>query len=87
MQQAPISRGLREKWKSTQKLLNRNTVNVSYKCIPNMNSVVSSHNTKLLHRNTDHQLTQGCNCQGGPGTCPLTQAECQKKNVIYVASV
>ena len=52
-----------------------------------MNSVVSSHNTKLLQRNTDHHQAQGCNCQGGPGTCPLTPAECQKDNVIYVASV
>ena len=70
-----------------RKLLNRNTVKVSYKCMPNMNSVVSSHNTKLLQRDTDHQQVQGCNCQGGPGTCPLTPAECQKDNVIYVASV
>ena len=70
-----------------RKLLNRNTVKVSYKCMPNMNSVVSSHNTKLLQRDTDHQHVQGCNCQGGPGTCPLTPAECQRDNVIYVASV
>ena len=70
-----------------RKLLNRITVKVLYKCMPNMNSVVSSHNTKLLQKETNQQQVEGCNCQGGPGTCPLTPAECQKKNVIYVASV
>ena len=69
-----------------RKLLNRNTVKVSYKCKPNISSVVGSYNTKLLQRNTDHQVTQGCNCQGGSGTCPLTSAEYQKDNVFYVAN-
>jgi hypothetical protein len=55
--------------------------------MPNMGSIVSSHNTKLLQRDPNQQQAQGCNCQGGPGTCPLTPAECQKDNVIYVASV
>ena len=70
-----------------RKLFNRSTVKVLYKCMPDMGSIVSSHNTKLLQRDPNQQQVQGCNCQGGPGTCPLTPAECQKDKVIYVASV
>ena len=51
-----------------------------------MVSIVSSHNTKLLQRDQQPPVT-GCNCKDGPTTCPLTPAECQKDNVIYVASV
>ena len=42
---------------------------------------------KLLQRDPNQQQAQGCNCQGGPGTFPLTPAECQKGKVIYVGSV
>lgn len=70
-----------------RKLFNRSTVKVSYKCMPNMGSIVSSHNNKLLQRDTAQQQARGCNCQGGPDSCPLTPAECQKDKVIYVASV
>ena len=72
----------------TRKLFNRSTVKISYKCMPNMGKIVSSHNSKLL--NTDNQQQEeeeGCNCRGGPDTCPLSPAVCQKTNVIYVASV
>ena len=69
-----------------RKLFNRSTVKVSYKCMPNMSSLVSSHNVKLLQKDDHQQQPQGCNCQGGPHTCPLTPAECQKDNVIYVAT-
>ena len=48
---------------------------------------MSSHNTKLLQKDQNQQHVQGCNCQGGPGNCPLTPAECQKDNVIYVSSI
>ena len=70
-----------------RKLFNRNTVKVSYKCMPNMGSIVSKHNTMQLLGNQPQQEAQGCNCQGGPGNCPLNPPECQKDNVIYVASV
>ena len=54
-----------------RKLFNRNTVKVSYKCMPNMSSIVSKHNTVLLHDDQQQQQVQGCNCQGGPDNCPL----------------
>ena len=70
-----------------KKLFNRNTVKISYKCMPNMSSAVSSHNTKLLQQDNAGQQTQGCNCRGGPGNCPLPPGQCQKDKIIYVASV
>ena len=69
-----------------KKILNRNTVKIGYKCMPNMGSLVSKHNTKLLMEEKPQQA-QGCNCTGGPTTCPLPAPECQKESVIYVASV
>ena len=70
-----------------RKLFNRNTVKVSYKCMPNMGSIISSHNTKLLQKDLQPRQVQGCNCRGGPDNCPLDPAECLKDNVIYVATV
>ena len=54
--------------------------------MPNMGSLVSRHNTKLLMDDNPVQ-GPGCNCQGGPTNCPPPTPECQKDNVIYVASV
>ena len=58
------------------------------KCMPNMGKIVSSHSSNRLSTDDQQQEEEeGCNCRGGPDTCPLTPAECQKTNVIYVASV
>ena len=69
-----------------RKLLNRNTVKIGYKCMPNMGALVSNHNNKLLKKD-NISPNPGCNCTDGPDTCPLTPPECQKDSVIYVASV
>ena len=53
------------------KLFTRQTVKVSYKCMPSMAQAVSQHNMSVLH---DDQLAvqqPGCNCRGGPGSCPV----------------
>ena len=70
-----------------KKLFNRSTVKVSYKTMPNMSSIVSSHNTRLLNSDSTQQQEEGCNCKDGPDTCPLNPAECKKSSVIYVGSV
>ena len=69
-----------------KKLVKRSTIKISYKCMPNMGTLVSSHNSKLLRQNNTPP-DQGCNCQGGPNTCPLAVPECKKRSVVYVASV
>ena len=42
------------------KIFNRNTVKVSYSCLRNMSSIISSHNRNILSRK---QKSFGCNCR------------------------
>ena len=66
------------------KLFNRQTVKLSYRCMPNMAQAVSGHNKKLLKE--ENQTDGGCNCQGGPLSCPVG-GKCLTSNVIYEATV
>ena len=47
------------------KLINRNTVKISYRCMPNMGQVLATHNAKILKQEEVQQLPPGCNCRGG----------------------
>ena len=55
---------------------------VSYSCISNMSSIVSSHNKSLLRPKTTEY---GCNCRTRE-KCPL-QNQCLTPNLIYLADV
>ena len=68
------------------KIFNRNTLKVSYGCMPNIGGIISSHNKKILGENK--QLERGsCNCQRRyKGKCPLN-GECLSGNVMYEAKV
>ena len=63
------------------KIFNRNTVKLSYSCMPNMQEIISSHNKQILQRSTD--TTKPCNCRG---PCPVG-GECRREAVIYKATV
>ena len=65
------------------KLFNRNTVKVSYSCMPNMGAIIASHNAKILAGPEDVPRT--CNCRK-PETCPL-EGECLKSSIVYKATV
>ena len=67
------------------KIINRNTVKVSYRCMPNMSQVLTSHNVKIAKQQVQ-QTPPGCNCQGGPAVCPLDGA-CQTSSLVYEATV
>ena len=68
-------------------LFTRQTVKVSYKCMPKMAQAVSRHNVKVLQDNQQQQAQlPGCNCQGGPGNCPV-QGRCKTDCVVYRATV
>ena len=67
------------------KIINRNTVNVSYRCMPNMGQVIAMHNTKIAKAQVQ-KTPPGCNCQGGPTKCPVNGA-CQTEGVVYEATV
>ena len=67
------------------KILNRNTVKISYRTMPNMKQVLSMHNSKVTYQQ-EHIPPPGCNCRGGVAVCPL-EGICQTKGVVYEAKV
>ena len=71
-----------------KKLFNRNNVKVSYSCMPNMGSIIKSHNTRILTPPPPARA-KTCNCQRpGPNSenCPL-KGECITESVVYKATV
>ena len=66
------------------KIINRNTVKISYRCSPNMGQIISSHNSKLLQGEKSSEERK-CNCRKN-AICPLG-GKCLEKNVIYQATV
>lgn len=67
------------------KLLNRNTVKLSYRTMPNMGQNIARHNAKILSENEPDKTTTGCNCQKSR-TCPMP-GKCLSEGVIYGATV
>ena len=63
-----------------RKICNRNTIKLSYRCTPNMGSVISARNSKLLEPHQPANVN-GCNCRDKQA-CPA-QGNCQAKSVIY----
>ena len=66
------------------KHLNRNTVKVSYRTLPNMQSIISGHNKKVLGSG-QRLVEKGCNCRV-PRDCPL-DGRCLSNDVIYKNTV
>lgn len=69
------------------KLLNRNTVKLSYSCMPNIKQIISSHNTSVLKKSQPQPdvNTNTCNCRDS-NNCPL-ENKCLISSVIYQATV
>ena len=59
---------------------------VSYSCMPNMATIISSHNKYLLSKKQEPKTTiLPCNCSDS-ANCSLN-GECRKKAVMYKASI
>ena len=67
------------------KLINRNTVKVSYSCMPNMKQVIAKHNCKIKQSPNHQENERKCNCRN-KDTCPL-EGECLTQSIIYQATV
>ena len=72
------------------KIFNRHTLKLSYSCMPNMKTIISSRNKKLLSdcnqsRNSTQTLDKECNCRK-KDQCPL-EGKCLTSNVVYQATV
>lgn len=65
------------------KIFNRNTVKVSYSCMPNIATIIQSHNRKTLSRKPPP--SRDCNCRAKEN-CPL-QGKCLASGIVYRAKV
>jgi hypothetical protein len=68
------------------KLFNRQTVKISYKCMPNMAQAVARHNVKVLKEDQRVEEQPGCNCEGGQASCPV-QGSFKTKVVVYETAI
>ena len=68
------------------KILNRNTLKVSYSCMPSVGSYISSHNISTLVKfRSTGQPERTCNCNN-PERCPLN-GECLTKASVYKGNI
>ena len=70
-------------------VINRSTVKISYRCLPNMGAQVAKHNAKILNGEKDGGAKKppSCNCQRSKlKDCPLPGA-CNSDGVVYQATV
>ena len=65
------------------KVFNRNNVKVSYSCMENIKSTISSHNHKLLSNSPPD--SDQCNCQN-VNECPLN-GKCFPKSIVYKTEI
>jgi hypothetical protein len=59
-------------------------VKVSYSCLPNIASEITSHNKRIIHKE-ETSSAPTCNCRS-KNSCPLA-GNCLQKNVIYKCTV
>ena len=69
------------------RIFKRNTVKVSYCCMPNMGSIIRSHNHKIL-KSAKKTVTpsRACNCDI-PEDCPLKLHCMGVQSVVYKATI
>ena len=69
------------------KIFNRSTVKISYSCMPNVATIIKTHNKQVLESRPTEQSQQKklCNCRR-PSDCPLN-GECLASSIVYKATV
>ena len=67
------------------KIFNRNSVKVSYSCMPNVKSVIPNHNRRILKSNKTSPDLKTCNCRV-KSACPLL-GKCLTKSLVYNAEI
>ena len=70
-----------------RQLFNRNTIKVSYSCLPNMKSKINQRNKRVLQDKNDPSTPNGrtCNCPKNI-TCPLNGI-CLDKDLLYTGNL
>ena len=68
------------------KIFNRNTVKVSYSCMSNVKSIITSHNTRIIRKSQPQDISaENGNCRN-KHACPL-QNKCMSKDIVYKATI
>ena len=68
------------------KILNKNTIKVSYRCMPNLKSHIDKQNTQLLNQDIN-KAEPYCNCQVNKReNCPIP-GRCTTTSVVYRATI
>ena len=67
------------------KILNKNTVKLSYSCMPNMGRILKNHNKAVIADTENPDEVQHCNCRD-KSACPL-EGNCLAKSNVYGADV
>ena len=69
------------------KVLNRQTVKVSYRTMPNLGHIIASHNSKIVGKGEPPVGKKKCSCpEKDKPNCPLA-GECLAENIIYQAKI
>ena len=67
-------------------IFNRNTLKLSYSCMNNVKSIISSHNETVMSKSTNSDKDKkNCNCRK-PDICPM-DGNCNLESIIYQAEV
>ena len=69
------------------KILNRHTVQLSYRTMPNLGKIVAGHNAKVTSPPTIDLKDPNCNCQGKDAVCMMEGSRCKDAGVVYQAEV
>ena len=67
------------------KIFNRNTVKISYSCMPNLKQKIDGRNKSALQKTTAPPILKACNCRR-PADCPIA-GNCLRSSVVYQATV
>ena len=68
------------------KIFNRNTIKLSYSCMNNVKSIISSHIKSVIRTSTNSDKDKkNCNCRK-PEKCPI-DGNCNVESIIYQAEV
>ena len=75
-----------------RRVLNRHTVQLSYRTMPSLSKIIAGHNTKVMANNGEDLPVQrpfnsNCNCRGGTVKCPMEDARCKDASVMYQATL
>ena len=65
------------------KIFNRSTLKLSYRCTPNMETIIAARNAKILSPPVEE--TRSCNCEKNTN-CPL-DGQCLTNNLVYQSTV